>query len=300
MDIAEEGVIARSIRQHAVDIGAGAMWLLARLLPCGLAARLGGGALFLAGPLLRKHRQILFNLHRVMPDAPPETLRRTARGVWRNLGAVLFEYPHLAHIVGHRMTVTMPDSVRAMFDAGTPMLLVTAHLANWEVLAGYLGRQAPGMVAVYSPDDRTSVADRIQAFRAVDRCEYVTKQEALRRLTPAFVRGRSVGLLPDVRVDSAPRLPLFGIPTPTTLSPPRIAMRLGYPMVPVRAKRLGPARFEVEFSEPIPLESGRGGAKQAALAAMCRFNALLERWISERPEEWMCTKRRWPKDTGGP
>jgi lauroyl/myristoyl acyltransferase len=27
-----------------------------------------------------------------------------------------------------------------------------------------------------------------------------------------------------------------------------------------------------------------------------QFNRLLEHWIAERPGEWLCTKRRWPKE----
>ena len=26
-----------------------------------------------------------------------------------------------------------------------------------------------------------------------------------------------------------------------------------------------------------------------------KINALFESWIRERPQEWMCTKRRWAK-----
>jgi KDO2-lipid IV(A) lauroyltransferase len=26
-----------------------------------------------------------------------------------------------------------------------------------------------------------------------------------------------------------------------------------------------------------------------------KINALFESWIRERPQEWMCTKRRWSK-----
>lgn len=271
------------------------MWLLAAALPSALAARLGALLLGLAGPRLRKHRQVLSNLRRVLPNAGPRELERTARAVWRNLGAVLFEYPHLERIVRKRIRVRMPEAVRARLDAGEPMLLVTGHLANWEVLASYLGRRAPGLVVVYSPHDNPLIERMIQRFRRRGGGEYVGKQQALRRLTRKYVGGRSVGLLPDVRVDSGVPLPLFGTPTPTTVSPARLAARLEYPVVPVRALRTGPARFQLEFDAPLAPEPGHTG-KQAALDVTTRFNALLERWVSERPGEWLCTKRRWPKD----
>lgn len=270
------------------------MWLLAAVLPSAVASRLGSVLLRAVGPHLRKHRQVLRNLYYVLPQASPAELRRVARGMWSNLGAVLFEYPHLDHIVDDRVKVILPRTVERMLDDEQPMLFMTGHLGNWELLATFLGRQGKGIVVVYSPDENPVMDTMIQRFRGRLGCEYVTKQEALRKLTPKFLKGRSAGLLPDIRVDSGVPLPLFGVETPTTISPARIAARLGYPVVPVRAKRLGAARFELEFGEPLTADPAHIG-KRAAIDLMAQFNTLLEDWISERPDEWLCTKRRWPK-----
>ena len=272
------------------------MWLLASVLPSPAAATLGSVSLRVLGPLLRKHRQVLRNLHQVRPEASPAELRRLARGVWGNLGAVLLEYPHVEQIVDARVRVNASPAARALFEAGQPMVFLAGHLANWEILASYIHRRSNGLVVVYSPHDNPVIERMIQRFRTLSGCEYVTKQEALRRLTPRFLRGRCVGMLPDVRVDSGPELPLFGAGAPTTISPARLASRLGYPLVPTRAKRLGPARFEIDIEAPLTADPGSIG-KRAAAELMCRFNARLEDWIAERPDEWLCTKRRWPKRT---
>ncbi len=291
---AEEPAIAEKLRHYAAAAPAALMWLTARALPCGAASRLGSALLGTVGPLLRKQQQVLRNLRRVLPEADDAELARVARGVWGNLGAVLFEYPHVAHIVDSRVSVTMAPEVRAHFEAGRPMVFVTGHLANWEVLPDYINRHVQGLVVVYSPDDNPLLERMVQGLRARMGCEYVGKEVALRRLTSRFLDGRSVGLLPDVRVDSAPPLPLFGEPAPTTLSPGRLAARLDYPLIPVHARRLGPARFEIAFEAPITPRSSLTG-KHAAVDVMCQFNARLEAWIRERPHEWLCTKRRWPK-----
>lgn len=288
----------RRWRDLASALPARVMWLTAAALPAPLASRFGAWLLGLFGPHLPKHRNVLANLQRVMPDAQPAVLQKTARGVWRNFGSVLFEYPHLPQIAAGRVEVTMPDSVRDLFAAGRPMMFMTGHLANWELLASYISRQGPGLAIIYSPRKNTALDAMIQRFRTRDGSLYLTKQQALRRLTNKHLDGRSVGLLPDVRVDSGQPLPLFGFDAPTTVSPPRLAARLGYPLVPVRAKRLGPARFELEFAEPMEPQPEYDG-KSAAVELMTRFNALLEDWISERPDEWMCTKRRWPRTPDG-
>ena len=39
-----------------------------------------------------------------------------------------------------------------------------------------------------------------------------------------------------------------------------------------------------------------GDDEQAnAIAVTTRLNALMEQWIREQPDEWMCANRRWEK-----
>ncbi|MFM7119916.1 MAG: lysophospholipid acyltransferase family protein, partial [Gammaproteobacteria bacterium] len=101
-------------------------------------------------------------------------------------------------------------------------------------------------------------------------------------------------LLQDTRVDSGVPLPLFGIATPTTISPAKIARRFGYPLVPAELQRLPGQRFHLRLHAPIPV-SPAGDERAAAETATLTYHRLLEDWIRARPGEWLCTKRRWPK-----
>lgn len=273
------------------------MWWVAALLPAAWAARLGSRLLQYFGPRSRKHKHVLRNLAIVQTSASQDERNETAIGVWGNLGAVLFEYPHLEQIYQHHVTCSIAPEVQALFDKHQPVMLATAHLANWEILGPFMDVMSKGMTAIYGPQDNGLIENMIQRFRARgSRCVWVKKQDALRTITQEFLNGSSLGLLLDVRVDSGVTLPFFDVDAPTTISPARLALRLGYPIVPARVKRLGPARFEIEMLPPLHTQQeGRG--KLAALDLTAQYNAILERWILERPAEWLCTKRRWPKAT---
>jgi len=285
---------SQKLRDYLGAAPAALMWWTAALLPPATASRLGGWLLSHLGPHQRKHRHVVANLQRVMPDADADTVQRTARDVWRNFGSVLFEYPHLDRIARRNVSAAVPPGVQQLFDDRRPVMFLTAHLGNWELLDSCLGRRSQGLIVIYSPRKNAVLERLIQRFRSTNGGEYLTKQQALRQLSNQNLNGRSVGLLPDVRVDTGVPLPLFGAAAPTTVSPPRLAARLGYPLVPVRVKRVGPARFELEFAEPLTADPASTG-KQAAVDIMMQFNQLLESWISERPGEWLCTKRRWPR-----
>jgi lauroyl/myristoyl acyltransferase len=48
----------------------------------------------------------------------------------------------------------------------------------------------------------------------------------------------------------------------------------------------------VTFAEALRLSAG--DPKEQARAIL-RASARFEGWIRERPEDWLCAKRRWPK-----
>ncbi|MEZ5558676.1 MAG: lysophospholipid acyltransferase family protein [Pseudomonadales bacterium] len=286
--------IVRQLAYLVQAAGACLMWGLAALLPPAWASRTGAALFGFLGPKVRKQRQVVGNLRVACAGADEAEIQSLARGVWRNFGAVLFEYPHLGRIYRDGLEVKIAPETQALLDAGTPIVVAAAHLANWELLGCYLGHTTRNMNGVYGPQRNPYLDALLQRFRRASRCRYVPKQDALREFTRKSLAGGSVGLLLDVRVDTGVSLPLFDVATPTTISPARMALRLDYPLVPARAKRLGPARFELELLAPLHAREA-GAGKAAAIDLTLQYNALLESWIRERPDEWLCTKRRWPK-----
>jgi KDO2-lipid IV(A) lauroyltransferase len=72
------------------------------------------------------------------------------------------------------------------------------------------------------------------------------------------------------------------------------ALRFNANVIPLVARRLGPARIEVVLEKRLDLPSS--GDRQADILALTTtFNAILERWIRDRPGEWLWLHRRWPK-----
>ena len=81
----------------------------------------------------------------------------------------------------------------------------------------------------------------------------------------------------------------------TTVMPARLALKFGAALVPARVERLVGARSRVTVHEPIEPDDDAAD-EQAKVSQMTRkVNALFEDWIREHPEQWTCTKRRWPK-----
>ena len=253
------------------------------------------GALFAAlGPRTADHRRLLANLRIVRPSADPAALERLARASWRQFGRVVGEYPHLARLAEEPGRVELVDRFgleRAA--AGRPVMLVGAHLANWELPAAVLVRRGVPITVVHAPRADPRVQALLERQRAALGCGFLAKDASPLALVRELRAGRSLGLLVDQRHDAGEWVRFFGRPATVPIAPASIALRLGVPFVPLRVERLAGARFRLTIEPPIePLRTGEPRAR--ARDMMQRLYALFEAWIAERPEEWLCIKRRWP------
>ncbi len=277
------------------------LWGLVRLFPVDRASRLGGRILQWIGLRSKKNRHVLANLRVAFPDRDEQEIRRLAADSWSNLGSVLAEFVHL-----DRITAADPDDPRIEVvyegcDADAlrvdgPCIIVTAHVANWELVA-FVGQRACGVLdAVYSPQNNLYLEHMVQRMREPLRCTFYGKVNAVRALYRSLKGRRSIGLLADVRVDGGVLVPFFGMDAESTTTPAWLSLKTGRPIVPVHVERLRGARFRITLGPPLRAERGEGESDQEVLfRTTLEINHRIEDWIRAHPDQWLCTKRRWPK-----
>lgn len=269
------------------------------LLPPHRASALGARVMGAVGPHLRKHRHVQRNLAIAFPERGAEPREALARGVWRSLGALFGEFPHLGRIdreAAERIEVEFRGDLAPLQDPPRPAIFVTGHLGNWELTTLVASRHGVPLSVVYAPDSNPWIDRLIRRHRRALRCDLVPKQGGLRGLLRALRQGHSLGFLIDTRQDDGEPVPFFGLPALTSTVPARLALREGLQLVPVRAERIAPARFRVVFDRPVAPDPAIPDPREQARDMTQRVNARFEQWIRERPEQWQCTKRRWPRE----
>ncbi|MGF1639495.1 MAG: lysophospholipid acyltransferase family protein [Rhodospirillales bacterium] len=274
------------------------IWRLAALLPVDWASALGSAATRVIGPRLRRQKTIARNLAIAFPDQSAAEIEALTREVWGSFGRVLAEYPHLATIVGRqrseRLTILVKGDIGAIRDGSKPAVFVEPHLANWELAAAIPKLLGFPLTVVFNPETNQWVTAMLQRRRRPLGCDFVANVEGLRPLVRELAHGRSVGFLIDRRVDSGSMVPFFGTETSMTLGPARLALKFGCPLIPVRVERSRGARFTVTLHEPVSPDGG-GDDIETAMRMTRTVGALFESWIRERPQQWFCPKRLWPK-----
>lgn len=271
---------------------------LARLFSPDTASRYGARLGRRFGPPLDKTRLIRRNLKVAFPDKSAAELDTLVADIWANLGAILAEYPHLERIChsegARRLECVVPPGLRVFTERDRPAVFVSAHLANWELAAGAVVRQGVPLDVVYTRLQNPGLDRMLHRAREALGCGMIERDGAARQLLRSLKAGTSVGLIVDQRVDVGEPVPFFGHTMLTSVTPAQLALRMDCELIPVQIQRLHDAHFRAIFHPPV--SAGPDTADDRKAYEMTKkINSLFESWISQRPQEWMCTKRRWPK-----
>ncbi|MES1940362.1 Lipid A biosynthesis acyltransferase [Salinisphaera sp. T5B8] len=269
-----------------------------RCLPLRVSARVAGGLFAFVGPFSARAAKVRKNFMVVAPQASSAELDRLMRASFRHLGVAVAELVSLARIWrdrDKRIEFTLaPGAVTPSPERRT--VFVTAHLSAWQLtpLVGpYYGVTVP---VIYAPEDNPYVDRKFASLRRAFGGPLVSRDGGIKALMRALDKGQSIGLTADTRMDAGDMLPFFGEDAPTNTAPARLALRYECDMVPVRAERLPGARYRITVYPPIrPRDSDASRAAQAR-DMIVQLAGHFERWISATPGQWLCLKRRWPKD----
>lgn len=280
------------------------MALLARLLGA-LSALLGalswqaaqraGRALGSLGWHLagRDRRRALDHLALAFPELAPARRAALGRACFRHLGTTLAECLHLLRRgpqeVGAHVAVEGWEEVERQRAAGRPVLILTGHCGNWELLAAAINLRGLGMAVVARPLDDPGLQAMLAGLRARFGTPTIARgsEGAARQLLTALRAGGALGMLidQDTKVDGV-WVPFLGRPAFTPVGAAKIALRQGAAVVPAFIERLPAGGHRAVFHPVLDLP----GDPEAATARMSR---TIEEQIRRVPEQWVWMHRRW-------
>ena len=265
---------------------------LLRLMPLETAARLSGAGWRLIAPRLRRHARALEHLRLAFPEKTEAERETIARAMWDNLGRTFAEAFHLASFTQPgRIRVENAAALAAFAKRGG--VICAPHLGNWELNVIEAARLGANTAGVYQKIKNPLVDAYVLSLRQpLYPGGLVAKTPAAPRQMLRHARaGGTVVQLADLRDARGLCVPFFGRPAPSSPFPAMIARRLGKPLAVSCLMREGEARFVMKFEEiPVPATADSDADIEAATALI---QAALERFVREKPEQWMWAHRRW-------
>lgn len=260
------------------------------------ASALGGRLGRTFGPLIPRTRVARRNLARAFPEKSRREIEAIIRDMWDNLGRTVFEYPHLDRfrtMDSGLVDVVGVEHVDAMRDDGRAGIMISAHLANWELMGLAAAARGAPINLVYRPPNNPHMS-WLYELRQSGEAEMVPKgPDGAKRLLKLLRSGAHVGMLVDQKMNDGIPIPFFGRDAMTAPAVAQLALKFGCPVIPGRIERLDGVRFRITVYPPLDFP-GSGDRAADEIALMTRINALIEGWIRERPAQWLWLHRRWP------
>jgi KDO2-lipid IV(A) lauroyltransferase len=277
------------------------LFALIRAIPVKHAVNIGGHTARFLGYFVPRSYIALRQIAASFPEKSHAEHRAILNACWDNLGRTAVEYCHLDHIWNYNekardssnIEITGADQFLKLRDDGRPAIIITAHLANWELPMVAAAAHHLQSAALYRAPNNKWIARWVLSQRKLAMGELIaSRRGSVHTLDSVLGRGDHLGLLVDQHFWFGVEGVLFGRKVLCNPTFARLARLHECPVHAVRVIRLPQARFRVELTPELSLPRDSEG-KIDVPGAINVANQLLEKWISEYPGQWLWLHRRW-------
>ncbi|MEI7750569.1 MAG: lysophospholipid acyltransferase family protein [Candidatus Omnitrophota bacterium] len=279
-------------------LGAGLLLALPRNWALALANKVGYlGYRFVS----RQRTKILENLKLAYGNTKsPEEMDAIGRGVMGHMLQTAVDFLRFSRLSPDQAAsfVEVGDAYsfcKDILQEGKGLIIMTAHLGNWELLAGIFCLQGfrgavVGRRIYYEPYNQWIVG-----LRSAVCVRTIYQDEAVRQIHATLKAGEILGMLPDQDRDSVRGIfvDFFGRPAYTSVAPVKIAMASGTPILPAFMVRMPGNRYKLLLGNLIRPKIDAGdrttSIRKYTEAWMKDFEEVIRRY----PEQWGWMHDRW-------
>ncbi|WP_333590965.1 lysophospholipid acyltransferase family protein [Brevundimonas sp.] len=278
---------------------AGFALLIAGLRALGVerASAFGGWLLRTLGPKTGTQRTVMRNLRIAFPEMSDADRERLAADQWDQTGRTFAELTMMDRLTpaSGRIEIVGAERLEAIRDSGRPVVFVSGHLANFELMPAVILAAGVPCQITYRATNNPYVDAMIRENRARYGVKLFAPKggDGARELLAGMQRGESVALMNDQKFSEGPEVTFFGQPVNAAPGPSRLALRFGTVLQPLSVTRLPGVRFRLTVHEPITITPS--GDKSADIArGVQAVTTFVEDRVREHPVDWFWVHRRWP------
>jgi len=259
---------------------------------------LGDFLYFLAFYVIKYRRAVVWqNLKNSFPEKTDKELKTIEKNFYKHLGEVFVETLKILNIsqkeLEKRFVVKNVDILNQRLSEGKTVLILTAHLFNWEWLSLITSiKQKYTVFFVYQELSNKFFDKLMLKIRARFGGEPLKMQNILKDVIQNHNQGRIVALLADQSPAGNEKdywTDFMHQDTAFFAGGEKIATKLKLPVVFGGAKRLKRGHYELYFEEVYHPE------EKPDTKITENYVRLLESQIQQTPADWLWSHKRWKK-----
>jgi KDO2-lipid IV(A) lauroyltransferase len=272
------------------DLGIKGVGYLPRRLAYAIAER-GAELSYLFYKKARKNIQE--NLSHVLPDASSGKLASLSLNTFRNYSKYLVDYGRFNNLCVDKLfkEVVHVDGTKNIDEAlarGKGLIMLTAHLGNWELGGIFFGRQDIKINILTARDavaEVDAIRSRYRKFHNINTIVLGDSPFDILEVLAALRRNEIVAMLVDRGGMSGPTVPFFGKSVTFPEGPIKLAKETGAPIIAgfVLREKDG---YRAVAESPIYYESSGGDAERNSERIAKTVLKVFERYIRKYPDQW--------------
>lgn len=223
---------------------------------------------------------------------------RCAREVFRNFARYLVDFFLASRIdaayIERCVKIEGIERLDCLLREGKGVIVVTAHMGNWELGAMVTGRLGYPLHAIALAHDNRRINRIFLSRRADNGVQVIPVGMAVKQCFSILSRGGLLALLGDHDFfNSGIEMPLFGKPMRIPRGPARLALKTGASILPAFMVREREDRYRLIFDEPIRCSPSGTGDGDGTTELTRRITAVIEQYIGRYPDQWFMFNRFW-------
>jgi len=267
---------------------------LFKILGLKFSSALGGKIFEIIGPLFRSKKLIHSNIKKAFPDINLKKLNQMTKLMWNNYGRVFAEYMFIKDFRLDKSGSTIKIEGQEILDKikteGKPVVFVSGHLSNFELMAMHIEKSGIKLSAIYRPLNNIFLNRIMERIRKKYICKNQIKKGVggMKKLISLKKNNYSTALMIDQRVTQGIASNFFNQKALTTTVPAQLVKKYKIPVVPIFIERINNINFNIVVKKPINFDD-----KKSVGDITDKLNRVLEQMIIYKPEQWIWSHNRW-------
>ena len=261
------------------------------------ASFLGGVLGQYIGPIFRSKKIVFKNIEIGLGQIQEDKRKEIVNGMWNNIGRTFSEYIFLNKLNSHSKNFIKLNGYKYLEEIkndNTPVVFVSGHFGNFELMAMLLQKSGVKLAAIYRPLNNFFLNPVMEYLRLKYICsnEIPKGRSGTREVLKKIKDGFSIALMVDQRVGEGIKANFFNKPALTTTIPAQLALRYNCKIVPVYLERKENTNFDMTIYKPLEIEKTENYEDDIKNITL-KINKKIEEMILVNPKQWLWSHNRW-------
>jgi len=270
------------------------LFLVFKVLGLRLASYISGKIISLIGPFFRSKNLIKSNILKALPNLDKNEIKNISKMMWNNYGRILAEYIFIKKFrmsnAENNIKVIGQKKLDAIKESQEPVIFISGHFNNFELMAMHLEKSGISLAAVYRPLNNKFLNFIMEIIRKKYICKNQIKKgiSGTKQLLSFFKKKTSIALMIDQRVSEGVKSNFFQHEAFTTTIPAQFVKKYKCKIVPIYIERTQGVNFTLTIHDPLEYSN-----TETIETITLSLNILLEKMILKNPEQWIWSHNRW-------